>query len=92
MTAAALNPRWLSDLKRRMGRCILFGLQPPQIVEASSILQSIARDWRELVAGSEGYLTTWDRRGLFRQAVVWGEMDVMGTAANLFWIVHSLRL
>lgn len=29
---------------------------------------------RELVAGSEGFLTGKQWRGLFRQEVVWGEM------------------
>jgi hypothetical protein len=37
-------------------------------------VQQIARDWRELIAGSEGYLTDATRRGLFRQSVAWGEM------------------
>jgi hypothetical protein len=61
-------------MKRRLGRCMMFGLQPAQVHEAGLILQQIARDWRELVAGSEGYLTDATRRGLFRHNVVWGEM------------------
>lgn len=52
----------------------MFGISPAQTSEAGSILQEIARDWRELVAGSEGYLTGEGRRGLYRQEVVWGEM------------------
>lgn len=42
--------------------------------EASAMLQELARDWRELLAGGEGYLTGPARRGLYKQAVVWGEM------------------
>lgn len=52
----------------------MFGLQPEQTREAGSIVQEIAADWRELIAGSEGFLTSKDRRGLYRQEVVWGEM------------------
>lgn len=52
----------------------MFGISPAQTSEAGSILQEVARDWRELVAGSEGYLTGEGRRGLYRQEVVWGEM------------------
>jgi len=74
---ATLSPRWLSDTKQRIGKCVLFGLQPHQTEQAGSILKEIARDWRELLAGSEGFLTGSDRRGLYRQAVVWGEMDSM---------------
>jgi len=74
---AALSPRWLSDVKRRIGQCITFGLKPHQTHEAGTILQEIARDWRELVAGSEGYLTGPTRRSMHRQEVVWGEMDSM---------------
>lgn len=74
---ASLSPRWLSEVKQRVGKCILFGLKPHQTDHAGHILQEIARDWRELVAGSEGFLTSKDRRGMFRQEVVWGEMDSM---------------
>lgn len=72
-----LSPRWLSDVKTRVGACITFGLTPPQIALAGSILEEIAEDWRELVAGSEGYLTSPTRRGLHRWPVAWGEQDSM---------------
>lgn len=52
----------------------MFGLRPDQDQDAGHILLQLARDWRELVAGSEGYLTGWKHRGLFRQNVAWGEM------------------
>lgn len=52
----------------------MFGLKPPQVLEAGRILQRIARDWRELVAGSQGFLTQETRRGVFRQNVAWGDM------------------
>ena len=74
---ASMSPRWLSEVKHRIGKTIMFGLKPPQVQEAGSILEAMARDWRELVAGSEGFLTSPQRRGLYRQAVVWGEMDSM---------------
>ncbi|KAI9724878.1 MAG: hypothetical protein M1812_000154 [Candelaria pacifica] len=69
-----LNPRWMSELKARIGRCIMFGLKPHQNKEAGEISAQLARDWRELVAGSEGFLTGKRRRGLYRHEVVWGEM------------------
>lgn len=74
---AALSPRWLSDVKQRIGKCITFGLKPYQTEQAGRVLQEITRDWRELVAGSEGYLTGPKRRGMHRQVVLWGEMDSM---------------
>lgn len=52
----------------------MFGLWPDQDRDAGHILQQLARDWRELVAGSEGYLTGEKYRGVFRQNVAWGEM------------------
>ena len=73
----SLSPRWLADVKQRLGKCIMFGLKPDQTARAGAILQTVARDWRELVAGSEGFLTSEDRRGFHRHAVVWGEMDSM---------------
>ncbi|EAW10704.1 thioesterase family protein [Aspergillus clavatus NRRL 1] len=58
-----IDPRWLTMIKRRIGKCMMFGLKPPQIQEAGNILQRVARDWRGLIAGSEGYLTDETRRG-----------------------------
>ena len=46
-------------------------------MEAAAILDEISRDWRELLAGSEGFLTSPQRRGLFRRRVIWGEQDSM---------------
>lgn len=73
----SLSPRWLADVKQRIGKCVTFGLSPPQTARAGAVLSTLARDWRELVAGSEGYLTHKDRRGMYRHPVQWGEMDSM---------------
>lgn len=70
-----LDARWLDTTRRRIGKCLTFGLREhSQLDRASAMLHELARDWRELVAGAEGYLTSRERRGLYRQAVVWGEM------------------
>ncbi|KAF1843800.1 uncharacterized protein K460DRAFT_368657 [Cucurbitaria berberidis CBS 394.84] len=84
-STATLSPRWLSDVKTRIGKCIMFGISPAQTQEAGSILQEMAVDWRELVAGSEGFLTGMQYRGLYRQEVVWGEMDSMGHVNNVMY-------
>ncbi|KAH1557620.1 hypothetical protein LV164_000290 [Aspergillus fumigatus] len=47
----SIDSRWLTMVKRRIGKCMMFGLKPPQVEEAGYILQRIARDWRELIAG-----------------------------------------
>ena len=72
-----LPTRWLSDLKKRVGKCIIFGLSNQQIDEAGEIMRTVARDWRDLVAGSEGFLTVSGRAGFEGREVVWGEMDAM---------------
>lgn len=69
-----IDPRWLSDAKLRIGRCMTFGLNTKQLRDAGNILQQLAEDWTELLVGSEGYLTGHGRAGLEKQAVVWGEM------------------
>ncbi|KAF2000389.1 hypothetical protein P154DRAFT_522577 [Amniculicola lignicola CBS 123094] len=86
---ASLNPRWLSNLRTRIGKCIMFGLTTEQAQEAGTILQEIAADWRGLVAGSEGFLTEENRRGLYRQGVVWGEMDSMGHVNNVTYVRYA---
>lgn len=74
---AQLSPRWLSEVKQRIGHCITFGLSAQQVRQAGSILQEVARDWRELVGGSEGFLTGKYRRSMHRLPVAWGEQDAM---------------
>ncbi|KAJ5769915.1 uncharacterized protein N7511_001966 [Penicillium nucicola] len=58
-----IDPRWLTMIKRRIGKCMMFGLKADQIDEGGKILQQLAKDWRELIAGSEGFLTDHKRRG-----------------------------
>lgn len=69
-----IDPRWFTQVKTRIGKCLMFGLKPAQVVDAGDVLRQLARDWRELIAGSEGYLTGKAYRGLFKHNVVWGEM------------------
>lgn len=53
-----------------MGKCIVFGLQPAQLDEAGDILRIVAGKWRELVAGSEGFLVGHRSEGLKGQIFV----------------------
>ncbi|OJJ49316.1 hypothetical protein ASPZODRAFT_59752 [Penicilliopsis zonata CBS 506.65] len=64
------NPLWLTTIKRRIGRCLMFGLNPPQIHAAGSLLAILARDWRGFLVGSEGFLVD----TAVSQDVTWGEM------------------
>ncbi len=82
----AVSPRWLSDTKARIGRCMSFGLTPNLVDEAGKLLKVLGRDWRELVVGSEGYLTSEKRAGLHRQNIVWGEQDSMGHVNNVMYV------
>ena len=69
-----LPARWLPDLKNRIGKCITFGLCTTQTDEAGAILRVLAKDWRTLLAGSEGFLVGRGRAGLERHEVAWGDM------------------
>ncbi|KAI2602452.1 thioesterase-like superfamily-domain-containing protein [Hypoxylon sp. NC1633] len=90
--------KWHSDLKTRLGKCILFGCSKEQARRAAGVLRVLATEWRELAAGAEGFLTG-GRRGLESQQVVWGEMDSFGhvnnanyiryaESARVNWIIH----
>lgn len=48
-----------------------------QTSRAGEVLKALGEEWRELVAGREGFLTEPKRAGLLRRRVVWGEMDSM---------------
>jgi hypothetical protein len=47
------------------------------------VLKVLGEEWRELVAGREGFLCAPKRAGLRRQKVVWGEMDCMVRSSSL---------
>lgn len=66
--------RWITDLRSRVGKCIIFGCTNQQVSRAAAVLRALAVEWKDLLAGSEGFLTG-GRRGLDSQKIAWGEMD-----------------
>ena len=83
------NARWLSQIKARLGKCILFGLTEEQTRQAGTALKALGEEWRDLVAGREGFLVDRKRAGLLRQKVVWGEMDCMNHVNNVTYIRYA---
>jgi hypothetical protein len=76
-SSQASNSRWLSLTQARIGKCIMFGMNRELSAKAAGVLKVLATEWRDLVAGREGFLVDKKRAGLIGQKVVWGEMDVM---------------
>ncbi|KAI1618498.1 thioesterase-like superfamily-domain-containing protein [Exophiala viscosa] len=85
----APSPRWLSDTKARIGKCITFGMSKSLVDEAGQVLGVLGRDWRALTAGSEGFLTDPRRAGLHRHKIVWGEQDSMGHVNNVMYVRYA---
>ncbi|EEH45421.2 uncharacterized protein PADG_01571 [Paracoccidioides brasiliensis Pb18] len=85
------DSRWLSTIKGRLAQCFTFGMKSHQVDEAGEILRELARDWRELTVGSEGFLTGKGREGLFRHNVAWGEMQVnyKGHVNNVSYVRYA---
>ena len=81
-----LNPRWLSDLKTRLGKCIQFGMNDTQTTAAGLLLAEVTRDWRSLLAGSDGYLTHPLRAGISSVPIDWGDQDAMGHVNNVQYV------
>ncbi|KAI0118965.1 thioesterase-like superfamily-domain-containing protein [Daldinia grandis] len=92
------SSKWYSDLKARIGKCIMFGCTHDQAQHAAAVLRVLGTEWRELTAGAEGFLAG-GNRGLENQQVVWGEMDSFGhvnnanyiryaESARVNWIIH----
>ncbi|KAK0720317.1 thioesterase-like superfamily-domain-containing protein [Lasiosphaeris hirsuta] len=75
-------PRWIAELRARVGKCIMFGCNNQQIPRAAAVLRVLALEWKDLLAGSEGFLTG-GRRGLDGQKIAWGEMDSFGHVNNV---------
>ncbi|MCJ1292368.1 hypothetical protein MMC34_003918 [Xylographa carneopallida] len=77
------SSRWLSDLKSRVGKCIMFGLRGKQIEEAGRIAKVLGEEWRGLIAGREGFLLNKGQEGTVR----WGEMDLLlNCIASVFFL------
>lgn len=89
MAAPRINPRWLSDTKARIGKCVTFGMSSELVDQAAKTLREISADWRNLVAGSEGFLTDPKRAGLHKHAIVWGEQDTMGHVNNVMYVRYA---
>ncbi|KAG0646793.1 hypothetical protein D0Z07_6481 [Hyphodiscus hymeniophilus] len=83
------HARWLSQTKARVGKCIIFGLDPSQTYQAGLVLKALGEEWRGLVAGREGFLVEPKRAGLLRQKIVWGEMDSMGHINNVMYVRYA---
>lgn len=69
--------RWIAELKARIGKCVVFGCDDRQIARAADVLRVLAGEWRELLAGSEGFLTG-GRRGIEGQVCLDGGCAGLG--------------
>lgn len=75
--------RWLSrstgaptyrSLVSRLGYITNNGVSLETASATADILKCISSEWRDLIAGAEGYLTAKDRRGISGRMVDWGDM------------------
>ena len=64
------NIHWLPNIKARLGKCIMFGLDVEQAQKAARIAKILGEEWKGLVAAQQGYIL---EKGLLER-VRWGEM------------------
>ncbi|KAL7954765.1 Thioesterase/thiol ester dehydrase-isomerase [Trichoderma compactum] len=81
----AINPRWLSDLQKRLQKSLSLKIAPKRVDEVRERLAYLDKNWLELAAGREGFLADPERRGLDRHMVQWGDMDMMGHVNNVIY-------
>ncbi len=74
--------RWIAELRARIGKIVIFGCDNAQVSRTAAVLRALALEWKDLLAGSEGFLTG-GRRGLDGQKVAWGEMDSFVSASGI---------
>lgn len=68
----ALPSRWLPELKSRIKK--IQDTSPSKADRANAIAQDLDNRWLDLIAGSEGFLTQPEWRGLDRREIIWGDM------------------
>jgi acyl-CoA thioesterase FadM len=88
------NPRWLSDVQTRLGKCIQFGLRTDAEVETCRrISQVLGNSWKGLVAGAEGFCVEPAHKSLpdpiWPHQVLWGEMDPMNHVNNARYLRYA---
>lgn len=62
------------SLVSRLGYMTNNGISHQSAPQVAEILKAMCNEWRDLVAGSEGFLTSENRRGVSGRAVEWGDM------------------
>lgn len=72
--SGALNPRWLSDLRSRIKRSLSRCQSEQDASPLREQLERLDRQWVDLLAGREGFLTEPRWRGLNKHSVAWGDM------------------
>ncbi len=77
-----LPSRWLPDLRSRIKK--LQESSPAQADKASAISRDLDSRWLDLIAGSEGFLTQPEWRGLDRREIIWG--DIVRGNYQLPWV------
>ena len=67
-----LPSRWLPDVKSRIRK--IQDSSPSKADRANAISQDLDNRWLDLIAGSEGFLTQPEWRGLDRREIIWGDI------------------
>lgn len=78
-----LPSRWLPELKSRIKK--IQETSPEKADKANAVSQDIDNRWLDLIAGSEGFLTQPEWRGLDSREIIWG--DIVG-GNSLITTVH----
>ncbi|KAL8376564.1 hypothetical protein RB595_007592 [Gaeumannomyces hyphopodioides] len=82
------SPRWLSELQARIGKCVMFGCSRAQASQAAVVVRALATEWRDLTAGSQGFLTG-EGRGLQDHKILWGVMDAFQHVNNVTYLKYA---
>ena len=70
----SLPTQWLPEVKKRLGKCIIFGLSAEQTKEYASISRELGNSWKAMLLASEGFLFGKGGAGLGIHCVVGDDM------------------
>lgn len=73
-SSPGLNSRWLSDFQAQLKQASEGSASSEKKVQVETLKQDVDSRWLDLLAGSEGFLTSPEWRGLDHHAVAWGDM------------------
>ncbi|KAH7179050.1 thioesterase-like superfamily-domain-containing protein [Fusarium flagelliforme] len=81
----SLPSRWFTDVRAQLTELTAEKYPKECVQEAKKLYDYSEKNWLELLAGQQGFLTEKNWRGIDNHPLLWGDMDSMGHVNNVMY-------